>query len=135
MAAVSTKSFAYAILEASEGKTGRELDAVLSNATKLLSDKHLLGKKEEVLQYLQNIIDEKDGVIRAHIESPSKLSQKALDEIEQELKARYKAKEVYLDITENKKYLGGLRIQIGDEVIDLTLLEKIHQLQNYLITN
>jgi F0F1-type ATP synthase delta subunit len=135
MAVVSTKSFAYAILEASEGKTGKDLDAVLSNAVKILSDKHLLGKKEEVLQYLQDIVDQKEGVVRAHIESASKLSQKALDEIEQELKTRYKAKEIYLDVTENKKYLGGLRIQVGDEVIDLTLLEKTHQLQNYLITN
>ena len=134
MATVSTKSFAYVIFEASVGKTGKELDAVLSNATKILSDKHLFGKKEEILQHLQDIIDEKDGVVRAHIETASKLSKDALTEIEHELKSRYKAKEIHLEVTENKKYLGGLRIQVGDEVIDLTLSNKIHQLQNYLIT-
>ncbi len=135
MAIVSTKSFAYAIMEASEGKTGKELETVLSNATKILSDKHLLGKKEEILNHLQDIIDQKNGVVRAHIETASKLSKDALTEIEHELKSRYKAKEIHLEVTENKKYLGGLRIQVGDEVIDLTLSNKIHQLQNYLITH
>ena len=135
MAVVSTKSVAYAIYEASEGKTGKDLDVILSNATKILSDKHLISKKEEVLNYLQNIIDEKEGIVRAHIESATILSKTTLADIEKELKARYKEKEIYLDVTENTKYLGGIRIQVGDEVIDLTLRNKIHQLQNYLITH
>lgn len=133
MATVSTKTIAQAIYEASHGKEGKDLSVVLENTTKILAAKHLLSKAPEILSELQDIIDKKEGIVRAHVESSHKLSKAIHDEIEDELKKRYKAKEVHLEVTENPKLLGGMKIQVRDEIIDLTLATKINQLQHYLI--
>jgi F-type H+-transporting ATPase subunit delta len=135
MATVSIKSFAQAIYEAAGKKEGKDLDAVLAHAVEILSEKHFLGKKDEVLEKLQEIIDQKEGVIRARIESATPLFKTTLASIEKELKKRYGAEEVRLEESINPSYLGGIKIRVGDEVIDLTLAHKINQLQNYLITH
>lgn len=135
MAQVSTKTIAQAIYEASYDKEGKELSLVLLNATKVLADKHLLGKSKEILEHLQNIIDQKEGTVRANIQSAQKLSKNITTDIEDELRKRYKAKTVEIENNIDEKYLGGLKIQVGDEIIDLTLSHQLHQLQNYLNAN
>ena len=55
-------------------------------------------------------------------------------EIEDFIKKRYKAKNTVLEFEVNEKLLGGIKIQVGDEIIDTTLKNKIKKLENYLIT-
>ena len=48
------------------------------------------------------------------------------------MKKRYSAKEVALNPVLDKTLLGGMRVEVSDEVIDLTLKNKVEQLQKYL---
>ncbi len=91
----------------------------------------MIGKSPEILSHLQKIIDEKEGVVRAHIETAHPLRETTISH-QKELVKRYNAKEVKLEIVENKNHLGGIKIQVADEVINLTLANKLHQLQDYL---
>jgi F0F1-type ATP synthase delta subunit len=56
-------------------------------------------------------------------------------EIKEFIKDKYKANTVTIESNEDAKLLGGIKIEIGDDIIDTTLSNKINQLQNYLITN
>mgnify|MGYP001344886739 CR=1 FL=1 len=135
MAKIYTKNLAQAIHEMTKGKTGHELDTALSNVLDFLVQKRMLRKTPEILKKLEEIINKEDGVVKVNItyrESPSK---KISEEIEEILKKRYKAKKMLVEVNEDKEMLGGIKIEVGDEVIDLTLKNKINQLQNYLITN
>ncbi|PIP69006.1 F0F1 ATP synthase subunit delta, partial [Candidatus Nomurabacteria bacterium CG22_combo_CG10-13_8_21_14_all_32_8] len=49
------------------------------------------------------------------------------------LKERYKAKEIFLTEVLDEKLLGGMRIEVNDEIIDLTVKNKIKKLQEHLI--
>ena len=55
--------------------------------------------------------------------------------LEEFIKKKYKAKEVIQIEKVDEKLLGGIKIEIGDDIIDATLRNKIKQLQTYLITN
>jgi F-type H+-transporting ATPase subunit delta len=135
MATASTKNIAYALYESIKGKKGQELDGAFAQVIEFLDKKRLMSKSKQILEDLQRIIDEDEGVVRASIETSRVLSIINQDELEKQIKDRYKAKEVYLDITENPKLLGGLKIQVGDEILDLSLAHQINQLQNHLIAH
>jgi F-type H+-transporting ATPase subunit delta len=135
MATITPKTAALALYEATKGKQGKDLESVLANGVIFLKEKQLLSKAPEILKYLQELIDKDNGIIRAHVESGHELTKKMTDEIESELKKRYNAKEVELESKVDEKHLGGLKIEIGNEIIDLTLRHKIDQLQNYLMRN
>jgi F-type H+-transporting ATPase subunit delta len=134
MATISINNLARAIYESSKDKDGAELDAVMKNAVSIISKKHLLSKSKEIITQLEKIADKNDGVIRAKISSKIKLEQKAVTEIEDFIKKRYKAQNTVLEFQIDEKLLGGIKIEIGDEIIDTTLKNKIKKLQNYLIT-
>lgn len=135
MATISVNNIASAIYESSQGKDGAELDIVMKKAVNLISKKHLMSKSKEILNQLERIIDKKDGVVRVKISSRIKIDKKIIDEIEDFIKKRYKVKQAVLEFSIDEKLLGGMRIEVGDEIIDVTTKSKIKKLQNYLITN
>jgi F-type H+-transporting ATPase subunit delta len=134
MATISTNNLARAIYESSLGKSGGELDVVAKNAVDLIGKKHLMSKSKEILTALEKIIDKNEEVVRAKISSRVKLEKKIVDEIEDFIKSRYKAKNTFLEFEVDAQLLGGIKIEIGDEIIDTTIKSKIHKLENYLIT-
>ena len=100
-----------------------------------LKNKNLLGRKEEILKALEKIINKEEGIVKAKVTTKSHLEKELEKGIEEFIKDKYKAKEVILELKIDEGVLGGIKIEIGDEIIDTTLSNKIHQLQNYLITN
>ncbi len=133
MATISINNIASAIYESSSGKEGAELDIVMKNAVDIISKKHLISKSKEIINQLQKIVDKDNGVIRAKISSKIKIDPKTVTEIEDFIKKRYKVQNSVLEFETNDKLLGGIKIEIGDEIIDTTLKNKITKLQNYLI--
>jgi F-type H+-transporting ATPase subunit delta len=135
MATISINNIARAIYESSHGKDGVELDVVTKKAVDLISKKHLMSRSKEIISELEKIVDKKEEVVRAKISSKIKLDKKITDEIEEFIKKRYQAKNTVLKFMVDEKLLGGIKIEVGDEIIDTTLKNKIKKLQNYLIIN
>ncbi len=135
MASISTKNLAQAIYESTLDKEGSSLDQILEKSIIFMRDKNLFSRKEEILQSLENIINKESGTIKAKLTSNEKLKDKNKKEIEEFIKKKYKAKEVSIEMKEDSKLLGGIKLEIGDDIIDTTLSNKLHQLQDYLIKN
>lgn len=135
MANISVNNLASAIYESLKDKEGISFEETATNVIKIMQDKHMLGKYDQVLDALQKIVDRHDEIVRARVSTKGSVNEKDLKEIEEFIKRRYKVKEVVIDKKEDPKLLGGIKIEIEDEIIDFTLANKLHQLQNYLITN
>lgn len=135
MATVSINNIARAIYESSAGKDGKDLDIVIKKAVFLISSKHMMSKSNEILSQLEKISDKREETTRAIISSKMPLNKKITDEIEDFIKKRYRAKKVILEYKIDEKLLGGIKIEVGDEIIDTTLKNKIRKLQNHLITS
>jgi ATP synthase F1 delta subunit len=131
----STKNLAEAIYQNAKGKNGAELSATLANAVEFMDKHQLLGKSKEILSQLEKIIDKDEKVLRAKVTSSTVLSKKMVEDLEESLKKRYKAKSVEIDTKEDSNLINGLKIEANDEIIDLTLSHRLHQLQAHLIKN
>jgi F0F1-type ATP synthase delta subunit len=135
MATISIKNIAQAIYESSHDKDEASLSILMKDVVRLINKKRLLTKSDKILKALEKIIDDNNGVTRVKISSHGKLEDKEKKEIEEFIKKKYKSKEVELSIIEDEKLLGGIKIETGDEILDMTLSNKVQKLQNYLIEN
>lgn len=135
MANISIKNMAEAIYQSGKDKSGIDLADTMKNATKILAEKHLIGKAPQILEKLEQIIDNHESIARVKITSANKLPKKDIEDIEELIKKRYVAREVEMILKEDENLLGGIKIEIGDEVINMTLRNRLNKLQDYLIKN
>jgi F-type H+-transporting ATPase subunit delta len=132
MAKISPKNIAQAIYEATNGKSKAEADAVLRKTVAMLAKKRAMGKSKEIIEALQNIIDVESGTVRAKILTSKKLSTGDRSKVEEDLKKKYKAEKVVSEFFEKEELLGGMRVEIKDEVIDNTYKNRLEQLEKHL---
>ena len=130
---ISPKKVAEAIYEASLNKKDAEMPLVLKNAVKLIKNKKLLNKSSDILKHLEEVIDKKENRVRIKVISAEALDKKEKHKLEQDILDRYKAKEIESIYIENKEVLGGVRVEIGDEVLDSTWRNSLLKLEKHLI--
>lgn len=133
MATLSNNDIAQAIYMASKDKKREELPIFYKEITQFLFRKRLLPKAKNILEKLEKIINKEEEKIIVQITSKEKITENRKREIIELLKKKYKVKEVVLEEKLDEKLLGGLRLEMSDEVIDLSIRNKIDKLQENLI--
>lgn len=129
---ISHNDIAQAIYQSIKGKSGQSLKEILEQVTQFLYRKRLLSQKEGILTALRKIINKEDGVVDVKVSSATRLTGKLRVELTHFLKKKYKAEEVLLEEMVDELLLGGIKVEVDDEVLDLTIKNKIGQLQAYL---
>ena len=132
MTTISNNDIAQAIYLSSKDKTNEEQSLFYKKVVKFLVRKRLLSKVPDILLHLNKIINKNDGKVVAKIYSKEKINETNNREITAILTKRYSAKEIVLIPSLDEKLLGGFKIEVNDEVIDLTIKNKIGKLQEYL---
>lgn len=135
MTAVSSKNIAHAIYLASKDKSHEEQSLVVKKTLQFLIKKRLLSKTKDILSHLKKIINEHEGVIEAKVYSSEKINEKTSSGLTQALIKRYSVREVRLVEILDKKLIGGLKIEVNNEIIDLTLKNRMKKLQEHLTSN
>ncbi len=133
MAKISPKNIAEAVYSVSQGKSGQDLAFALKRSVEMLQKKRMLGKSDEVLSALLSIFDKKTGTIRMKVTTAKGMSRGEKERLENEIKEKYKAQNVKSKFFEKEELLGGMRVEVGDEVLDTTYQTKLHQLEKFLI--
>ena len=133
MATLSNNDIARAIYLVSKDKTHTELHDVNKKVVEFLARRQLLSKTPDILERLDKIINYESEKIVVKVSSVRKLKEELKKELIFFLKKRYKVKEIILTEILNEKLLGGVRLEINDEIIDLTVKNKIKKLQEHLI--
>lgn len=95
--------------------------------------------KNERIYLLQNIYDDFENIIykkinkiKMSIISEDKLSSDAIFKIEEKYKNMYNADEIVTDLSIDKSLIGGVKIVLGDKVIDDSIKYKLTKLQKIL---
>jgi F-type H+-transporting ATPase subunit delta len=132
MATPQNNDIARAIYLVSKDKTREELGAVNTRIVKFLHHKKLFSKSADILDRLNKIINKENGVMVVKVLSKEILKEETKKELSGFLKERYKAREIILKEILDKSVIGGMRLEIDDEVIDLTVKKKIKKLQEHL---
>ena len=132
MATISNNDIARAIYLISKDKSNFEQIDISKKIVKFLFRKRLLFKASLILSQLEKIINKEEGRIVTKVSSVEKLDSKIKTNLEHSLKKRYGAKEIVLVERLDKKLLGGVRLELNNEVIDLSIKNKIEKLQEHL---
>lgn len=130
---ISTKHIAQAIYQSAKNKSGTELDSALKQSVEFLAKKNLLSKAPEILNQIARIEDTEQNILRAKVSSKKPLTKVTEEKVLHMLKARYKTKTPIIEWKEDQTLLGGVKIEAGDEILDLSLKNRLKQLQNHLL--
>lgn len=132
MTTISNNDIARAIYLSSKDKSEKEQILFFPKITQFLFKKRLLSQAPDILTRLDKMVNEADEKIVVKISSLNPLSENIKKEVADFLKERYSVKKIILIENLDEKLLGGFKIEVRDEVIDLTLKNKIEKLQAYL---
>jgi F0F1-type ATP synthase delta subunit len=97
-----------------------------------LSKKKLISKHKGILEALSREINKEEDKIVANVESAKKLQHAEMNQIEGFLKNRYRVKEVSIKESINPELLRGFKITVYDEIIDLSMQNRVEKLKEHL---
>lgn len=133
MTKITPKIFAEAMYAATKGKVGVDFEKMIKRGVQILDNKRMLGKSENILSALEHIVDIDTGTIRMRVTTAEKLGSEKRHKLEHEIKEKYKAKKVISEYFEKEELLGGMKVEVGDEVVDSTYKNGLEQLGKFLI--
>ena len=109
----------------------RGLDKQASNLARLLVEADRIKEAAAIGEEFQRLSDEAAGRVRATATTAVEVTAAEREHITRELSDRL-AKDVRLTVVVDPRILGGLRLQIGDHVIDATVAARLQQLRRRL---
>jgi F-type H+-transporting ATPase subunit delta len=129
---ISTKQYARSLYEATKDKPRSEIDLLLANFVKILSRDNALERKNEIMLGFQKISDQENGIVEAEISTREELNEEVRTEVRTWVRTKYAAKEVVLKEKTDANAKGGIRIQVGDEVMDGSVSGRLKELARAL---
>ncbi len=128
----SIKQYAQALYELTKDKPEDEVSVVVEKFIANLKEKRLLGKAKDIIKEFKKIYNQKNGIVQAKVQTARELDKISQEKIIEFIKNKYQAKEVDLLMEISPKLQGGLRITVGDEVIDGSVLGRLRKLRSSL---
>jgi F-type H+-transporting ATPase subunit delta len=118
----------YLTLKSEGVQEGAQYDKVVE----FLARKRLLSRAHDILSRLARIINTTEGRTIVKVSSAEPLTEKTREHLTQALGKYYPKKKIVLEEEVETGLVGGLRLEVNDEVIDLSVRNKLNKLQTYL---
>lgn len=106
-------------------------NTLLVNFLKLIVQNKKIREIENIAESFRMVLSEAAGVATARIESAAPLEKKQIAELSAALK-KFTGKEIATEVEENPDLIGGVKIHLGDEMIDLSLAGRLGKLGKVL---
>lgn len=113
----------------------KQLDERIKNLIFILLDKGRIGILPDVYNEFIKIADNKKGILHMKIFSAAPLETQSAEKIKEIYRTKYGKSSVKAELFVDKSLLGGIKVQIGDTVIDSTLKGRLDELSKITIIN
>ena len=113
--------------ETFEGKISKEVN----NFLKIILDKRRINSIFQITKEYEKLVDKHNGVVKADAYTTIPLDKDKLKTIENKLSSMTN-KKVKLENKIDKSLIGGIKIKIGDKVIDDTIKTKLSDIEKSL---
>ncbi len=133
MATLRTKEYAAALFELTHDKTEEENKKIIKHFVELLAKRGMLGQQEKIIEEYRKLYNEKHNIVEATVTLVNRLPEKTRIHLRETLKKKYKAREVHILEKVDERILGGIKVKVGDEVLDATLKNSLNQLELALL--
>jgi F-type H+-transporting ATPase subunit delta len=111
---------------------GVTLDAHLTNLIALLVENDRLLLMPEIAEQFQTLKDQGEGVAQAEIASAFPLSDEQVSDLVKTLETKFKLK-LKPHVTVNNALIGGVRVVVGDYVLDTSVQAQLNRLRDALV--
>ena len=109
-----------------------KINNLLKNFMTFLIKKRRFFYLEKILKSFIEICSEKRGEVKAEIQSAKELSNEEIRKITEDLAQNFSSK-MKLNYKYDKSLIGGLIIKIGSIMVDTSIKNKLHQIENRMI--
>lgn len=106
---------------------GKEVDVLIVNFLKVLTDKERFSLFEEIFESYNKLLDNINNISRIKVVSAVSMSDEAQKRLKIKLEEKLR-KNVVLDMSVDSDIIAGLVIKIGDNIIDMSLKHKLEDL-------
>jgi len=107
------------------------LSGECENLVRVLAENHRLGLLAEIRDQYEALKNDREGVVEASIESAFELDSAQLSDLTARLE-KHTGRKVRVQVNIDKELIGGVRIQIGDQVIDASARAQLAALEGAL---
>ena len=114
------------------GMVKTKLDGKVSSLLSLVNQNHRLTAVPEIARQFEALKNKSEGAAEVMITSAFPLEGSALNDLLLSLKKRFGGKDLRPTIQVDPSLIGGVRIQVGDEVMDSSVKARLAQMQTSL---
>jgi F-type H+-transporting ATPase subunit delta len=114
------------------GMVKTKLDGKVSSLLSLVNQNHRLTAVPEIAHQFEALKNKSEGAAEVMITSAFPLEGSALNDLLLSLKKRFGGKDLRPTIHVDPALIGGVRIQVGDEVMDSSVKARLAQMQTSL---
>ncbi|MBU3558072.1 F0F1 ATP synthase subunit delta [Polynucleobacter sp. Nonnen-W13] len=111
------------------GMVKTKLDGKIASFLSLVNQNHRLSAIPEIAKQFEAMKNKSEGAAEVMITSAFPLEGSALNDLLSSLKKRFGGKELRPTIQVDPALIGGVRIQVGDEVMDSSVKAQLAQMQ------
>ncbi len=129
MQKLSPKILASALHEATKGQSATESAQTVKGFVNLLVKKRMISKSEDVIEAYRKLTLGEKGIVEAEVTTSHPLAPEAEENIKKFVKEEFGAKEVEIHHKLEESLLGGMKLKVGDTIIDGTLKGRLNHLQ------
>lgn len=112
---------------------GAKVSATLRQFFRVVAEAGRLNLLSDLQRTFADLVDERAGVVEAHVASAQPLSEIQAKALVASLGART-GKTIRLSWSQDATLLGGLKVQIGSTVLDASIQGQLRQLKTQLLT-
>jgi F-type H+-transporting ATPase subunit delta len=94
----------------------------------ILTHKGRVAYLPEIMEGFKELLDEQNGIETIEVQSPFEMNTIQSEELRKKLEG-YTSKKVQIQFSLDKQMIGGLKIKIGDTVIDGSVRHKLEMLK------
>lgn len=133
MKASRTTEFARALLEMTDGASRETAETAVKDFARYLKDKGQLTHAPRIMAEYQRLYNTKHGIVEASVTLAARLGEPERKKLKEALIRKYGATDAVIDERVDQRLIGGMKIQVGDELHDTSLKHSLGQLQAQLL--
>jgi len=116
------------VVDVIAGVAGGTLTPALKNLLALVVENRRLVALPEIAAQFRALVNAKSGVSDAHITSAFPVSDAQLADVVTSLERRF-GRKLKATVSVDASLIGGIRVEVGDEVLDTSVLARLEQMR------
>ena len=114
---------------------GNEPDDGLLNFVKVLVDKERMDIIPDILENYEVLANEKQNIVLIKLTSAMLLEDGQIEDIKRKYQKQFGGSRIEIKNIVDKSIIGGLKLEVGDKIIDATLKTKLKGLKEHILNS